>query len=342
MGESGTIDALGEFGLIARYFAPLAGAPDDRVALGQGDDAAVFTIPRTQQLVVTTDTLAEGTHFLGTTAADLVGRKALLVNLSDLAAMGAEPAWMLLNLSLPEGTPLAWLAGFAAGLREEAERHGVRLVGGDTVRGQGGVQVTVTLMGLVGLDRALRRSGAQSGDLIVVSGTLGDAALGLALRQGRTGGVGAAAAAWLEQRLDLPQPRLALGRGLLEGVVGRGVIDLSDGLLSDLGHVCRASGLAARVRLEDIPLSAPAREWMVRQANPWPLLLGGGEDYELLFCVPPAGLSQVQDLGLAQGVAVTVIGEMVSGTPGVVASHNGQELDLSAAGWKHFPAPAAS
>ncbi len=334
-----TIAALGEFGLIERFIAPAAVGAGAGVALGIGDDAAVLNIPRTQQLVVTTDTLVEGIHFFADADPLQLGQKALRVNLSDLAAMAAQPHWYLLSLSLPKETPIAWVEGLMGGLRQAAQLVGgeVALVGGNiTAAPVGARSITITMFGLVGKDRAVTRSGAQVGDQVWVTGSLGDAALGLALARGELGGVDAADDDYLRGRQALPNPPLAFARALQDSAYSRAAIDLSDGLLADLGHLCRASQVAVRVEVTQLPLSAAATRLLSQEGEPlWQRLLAGGEDYELLFTAAPSVKGQIEQLAAEHGVQVSAIGEVVAGS-GVAVNRDGAPLLLTSHGWEHF------
>ena len=269
--------ALGEFELIARYFSRPVARRD--VLVGVGDDAALLEVPAGQVLAAATDTLVEGRHFLPDAPPESVGHQALAVNLSDLAAMGAEPAWTLLALSLPE-PDTHWLEGFARGFHALADRAGLTLVGGDTVRGPR--VVTVQVLGFVPAGLALRRDGARPGDVLYASGSLGDAAAGLELlRDGRRADTDSP----LVRRYRFAEPRLALGMAL-RGVASA-AMDVSDGLLGDLGKLCDASGVGAILELEQLPLSpALLASFDATQAERF--ALGGGDDYELVFTVPRA------------------------------------------------------
>ncbi|MEO5354608.1 MAG: thiamine-phosphate kinase [Magnetococcus sp. XQGC-1] len=336
-----TVAMLGEFGLIERLLAPGAGLSPAGVVVGPGDDAAVVTVPRTQQLVVTTDTLLEGIHFRADADPLLLGQKALRINLSDMAAMGAQPRWYLLSLSLPGETPVAWADALLAGLRQAAQRSAgeVVLVGGNTTGAQpGAIGITITLMGLIGKDRAVLRSGAQVGDRILVTGTIGDAALGWALQRGALSGVDAADALFLQQRQQLPDPPLAMAIALQEGAISRGAVDVSDGLVADLTHLCRASQVGARLFAEQVPLSPAARRQVERHGSSLlAQMLGGGEDYELLFTVAPAAVEAVAVLAQAHGVQVTEVGVITDGSE-VVVTHQEQPLAVAVGGWDHFSA----
>ena len=308
---------MAEFELIERHFAELA-PEGEGVWLGVGDDAAILEPPPGRQLVMTLDTLVAERHFLSGTDPFNLGHKSLAVNLSDLAAMGARPAWALLSLTLPEADE-AWISAFAGGFRQLALGHGVSLVGGDTCRGP--LSISVQLTGFVEPGEALLRSGGRAGDQVRVTGTLGDAALALWLLQQRKEVPRA-----LRQRLERPEPRVAEGQAL-RGIASA-CIDLSDGLVADLGHLCRASGCGARLQAERIPLSPGVRSGI---ADPWALVLGGGDDYELCFTVPPERLPDLK----ASGVTSTCIGELVAGEGVVVFDREGRPLP-PVKGWDHF------
>lgn len=276
-----------EFELIRRFFQTEPRRRD--VVLGIGDDVAVMQVPAAQELVVTTDTLVSGVHFPAETSPEDLGHKALAVNLSDLAAAGAEPAWVSLALTLPEFDE-AWLEGFCLGLRGLLESSGAELVGGDTTRGP--LSVTIQALGLVPAGTVLRRSGAMVGDLIFVTGTLGDAALGLSILRGREA-VPADQREHCLGRLYRPEPRV--GAGIALRGVAHAAIDISDGFLADLGHVLEASGAGARVQLDALPVSAPVAG-MLDATGDWDAVLAGGDDYELLFTAPPAARGVVDEL----------------------------------------------
>lgn len=330
------VSSLGEFELIEACFSPLGTSGAEGVITGMGDDGAVLSVPRTQDLVVSTDTLVEGVHFRSDDDPYLLGRKALLVNLSDLAAMGALPRWYLLSLSLPATTPVRWVQEFARGLRVEGERFDVTLVGGDTTGSLGNLALTVTIMGHLGHGRAVLRSGAKPGDRIFVSGTLGDAALGLAHHLGRLTVADPEDVIHLRQAHQLPEPRVGLSLGLADAALVRGAIDISDGLVADLRHLCTASGVGAEVAFEKLPLShAVRRQLALHEAEVQTLILSGGEDYELLFTVSPGCLGAVANLADQIGVAITEIGVITTGDQ-VHVSRDGTPIRLGAGGWTHF------
>ena len=319
---------MSEFDLIEMIRAATATRRAD-VVLGIGDDGAVLRVPRGQDLVVAMDTLVAGVHFPESTPPDAIGWKALAVNLSDLAAMGATPAWTTLALTLPRAAP-RWVERFAAGYADLSRRHGVALVGGDTTRGP--LSITVQAHGFVPPGVALRRSGARAGDAVYVSGTLGDAAAGLALAQRRLRARGERRAALLE-RLQRPAPRLALGEGL-RGIASA-CIDVSDGLLADLGHVLAASRVGAAIDLGVLPSSAA-----LLSAAPDALARRGlqlaGDDYELCFCVPRARTARVESIAARLRIPLTRIGSITKGRGLRVTDVDGRPLAPAATGWDHF------
>jgi thiamine-monophosphate kinase len=317
---------LGEFELIARYFT--RATPRRDVLLGVGDDAALLAPPPGQALVATTDTLVEGRHFLPGTPPASIGHNALAVNLSDLAAMGADPAWALLALSLPESDE-RWLEEFARGLHELASRHGVALVGGDTVSGP--LVVTIAVLGFVPADAALRRSGAKPGDAIYVSGTPGVAAAGLDLL--RRGVMPFESLDPRVQRLLFAEPRLALGRALRGRATA--AMDVSDGLLGDLGKLARASTVGAVIEMERLPL-APALADAYDREQCERFVLHGGDDYELLFTLPADGAAErAAEIAAQAECVVHRIGRIAAGE-GVHCLREGREEPVTGRGYDHF------
>ncbi|WP_027070673.1 thiamine-phosphate kinase [Novilysobacter defluvii] len=312
---------MAEFDLIDRIRRRIPARAD--VALGIGDDAALLQVPAGRQLVVCADTLNEGIHFPAGTAAADIGWKALAVNLSDLAAMGAEPAWCTLSLSLP-APDVAWLDAFLDGFLELAALHRVALVGGDTTRGP--LSVSVTAHGFVEPGRALLRGGAGVGEDIWVSGTLGDAAAALALLE-----QGAPDA--LRQRLDRPTPRVELGRALAG--IATAAVDVSDGLLADLAHVCRASGVGAEVELDRLPASAALRD-AVGPEQRRAFQAAGGDDYELCFTAPVERARRIEGAAAVSGVAVARIGRTVGGSHVVMRDGGGRPWAPDKTGYEHF------
>jgi thiamine-monophosphate kinase len=315
--------ASSESDLIEHFLRPLSSARAD-VVLGIGDDAALLAVPPQMQLVLTTDALVEGVHFLPGAPSRPLGHRALAVNLSDIAAMGAQPAWMLLSLILPEADE-AWLGGFVSGMGALARTHNVALVGGNLSRGP--LSITITLAGHVPQGAALRRDGARPGDVLYVSGTLGDAAAGRELVQGSAQAASQEAShealrdslsSPLRARFEQPQPRVALGQGL-RGLASA-CIDLSDGLYVDATRLLQASGCGGQIDAASLPLSEPLRSYSGGRAVQ--LALGGGEDYELLFSASPSHAAAIEQLALRLGERVSRIGSVAAGVGLAVNSSN--------------------
>ncbi len=314
---------MSEFALIREYF--LWQAVPDNVRVSVGDDAAVLVLPTDKELLVSVDTFNAGVHFPLDTPPHAIGYKALAVNLSDLAAMGAEPAWFTLALSLPAADQ-AWVAEFTRGMRELAEQHGIFLIGGDTTRGA--LSITIQVMGWVQPGRALLRRGAQHGDLICVSGTLGDAAAGLAIVQQRLT-LPTEDAAFCVQRLNYPTPRVVLGQ-CLRGFA-TACMDISDGLLADLGHILTASGVGARLQHQALPFSPALQRLTLAQRLDF--ALRGGDDYELLFTIPQQSLCEVQKVANNYHIQVTVIGEVDDNQAGLAVDY---AFSDKRQGYEHF------
>jgi thiamine-monophosphate kinase len=327
-------DSSGEDSLIARYFKPLATDPG---ALGLVDDAAILQ-SLGDDIVVTTDAVVEGVHYLASDPPDTIARKALRVNLSDLAAKGAVPAGFVLTLALRSKED-AWLRPFADALGEDAKTFGCPLLGGDTVSTPGPQMISITAFGRVPKGRMVGRTGARPGDLILVTGTIGDAALGLDVL---TGGPAAAALAAdpaareaVALRYRIPQPRNVLAQAVREHASA--AMDVSDGLAGDLTKLCAASGVSAAVNVAGVPLSAVAAGLIARNAVCVETLLAGGDDYEVLCTVPPAQSDALIAAGRAVGVAVTAIGTIVAGheRPRFLDGQD-QELVLKRLSYSHF------
>ncbi len=314
----------GEFDLIGRIRARAGTRPD--VALGIGDDAALLRVPVDHELAVSTDTLIAGVHFPDDTAPADIGWKALAVNLSDLAAMAALPAWALLSLTLPSDDS-DWLDGFLDGFDELTRLHDVALVGGDTTRGP--LAITITAHGFAPNGVALRRSGARIGDDIWVTGTLGDAAGALAQWQG-----GGPRSAKLRFRLDRPTPRIAAGLALRG--LATAAIDLSDGLAGDLGHVIVASMVGAQIDLGRLPTSRILADHFADEPRRWNLQLSGGDDYELCFTAPAANALAIERALAASDTAATVIGCITAGDGIAWATPEGEAFVPRASGYDHF------
>ena len=316
---------LSEFDIIQRFFMPRT----DHTVLAGGDDAALVAVQSGMELAVSTDALIAGRHFFEDADAYGVGYKCLAVNLSDLAAMGARPRWVTLALSLPEANA-QWLEPFARGFLDLAAAHEVDLIGGDTTRGP--LMVCVQIMGEVPAGKALRRSGARAGDDLWLSGAVGDAALALAHLRGNFR-LHAGDLDYALRRLNRPHPRVELGQALLGSASS--AIDISDGLVADVGHVAVASDVRAVMQWELIPLSSVAERYrahpLVREAA-----LAGGDDYELAFTAPPGLRTQIGGLAREVGVDVTRIGVIEPGTGVVVVDADGKPITLAETGFDHF------
>jgi thiamine-monophosphate kinase len=316
-----------EFDLIARLLAPLStGAPG---AFGLTNDAATLAVEAGWELVVTKDMMAENVHFLSDDPPDLVARKLLRVNLSDLAAMGARPLGYLIGAGLTRSTGETWLAAFVAGLAADQETYGVSLLGGDTINvGDGPLVLSLTALGKVETGLALTRSGARAGDVLVASGTLGDAALGLKCLRGEIDAVAPIRDA-LADRYRLPRPRIELGRQL----IGRAsaALDISDGLVADAGHVAKESGLAIDIDASRLPLSTEARHVLDADPDNLASVLTGGDDYELLFTIAESGLAAID----GGDVPLAVIGRCRPGEGVRVSDGDGRDITPVDGGWHH-------
>lgn len=321
--------ACGEFDLIARYFNRYRTARQD-VQLGIGDDCALLTVTDKQQIAVSTDTLVEGIHFLKTISPADLGYKALAVNLSDLAAMGADPAWVSLALTLP-AVDADWLEAFSDSLFEQLDYYGMQLIGGDTTRGP--LSMTLTIQGLIPAGRALLRSGARVGDWIYVTGTLGDSAAGLAILQDRLVVDDERASKALIKRHLRPQPRVLQGQALRQ--LATSAIDISDGLIADLGHILKASDCGARLDLDLLPISSELQQQVeAEQALKWALT--GGEDYELCFTVPEINRGALEVALGHLGVQFTCIGQIAPLSEGIKYQRSGKTVELAWRGFDHF------
>ena len=321
-------DGLDEFDLIARLFRPLTrGVPG---ALNLQDDVALVDVPRGKQLVVTKDAIVAGVHFLPDDPPDLIARKLVRVNLSDLAAKGAEPAGLLLATAFPRSVNTAWLEAFARGLAQDVEEFGVPVLGGDTVATPGPATFSLTALGLVKKGRVPLRSAAQLDDRIWVSGTIGDAALGLYVALGKVSGYPG-----LLDRYRLPQPRLEAGQALARQV--HAAMDISDGLVGDLGHICEASGVGAVIQAERVPLSDEARAAIAAGVGEGlGTCLTGGDDYELLFTAPSSADRRIASLSRRLGLRLSPIGRIIPGSGVRVEGADGEPFRLPGSGYRHF------
>jgi thiamine-monophosphate kinase len=326
--------ASGEDALIARYFRPLATDPG---AFNLVDDAAILKATG-EDLVVKTDAIVEGVHFLSDDPPETIGRKALRVNLSDLASKGASLAGFVLTLAL-RGADDAWLAPFARGLGEDADRFGCPLLGGDTVSTPGPLMISIAAFGRVPAGKMVHRAGAKPGDRVVVTGTIGDAMLGLNILKGGTAaaplGDDSPARDMLIGRYRLPQPRTGLAQAIRDHASA--AMDLSDGLAGDLGKLCAASNVTAAVDAPSIPLSTPAASLLARGAVRIEALVSGGDDYEILCAIPENRFVAFTSAAAVAGVAVTSIGTILAGTsvPKFLDTQ-GREISLSRRSYSHF------
>lgn len=327
------VERTGEEKLIARFFQPIATHPG---AMGLSDDAAFIAPPPGCDLVLKTDAIVGGVHFLpGDPAAD-VGRKALRVNLSDLAAKGARPLGFLLSLVLPREIDEHWLADFAEGLRSDAEAFGCPLFGGDTDGTPGPITISVAMLGSLPSGTMVHRAGARPGDRLFVSGTIGDAALGLALalRQGEHWPIDDAERSFLRSRHQLPRPRMALAEAIR--ACASASIDVSDGLVGDVAKLCRVSQVAAQVDVGAIPFSDAARRVLASDASMLVRMLTGGEDFEIVCTVPPARAEGFRAAARAAGVAVSEIGCIEAGRGVRFLQPDGERLAFREASYSHF------
>ena len=322
--------------LIARYFRPLA---KHAGAFALSDDAAVVEPPAGCEIVLKTDGIIGGVHFFPDDPPDTVGRKALRVNLSDLAAKGAKPLGFLLTLSIPKGIGEAWLSPFARGLGADADLFDCPLFGGDTDRTPGPISISIAVVGAVPRGRMLRRAGAQPGHRLVVTGTIGDAALGVVLRRdpvvAERWGLSPDQRKSLEQRYLVPEPRTAIAELLREHACA--AMDVSDGLIGDLAKLCRVSGVTATIEAARVPLSDGARAALAREPALFETILTGGDDYEVLASVPPDKLASLRDRASAKGVAITEIGVVsVGDTEPRVQDRHGRTLAFAHPSFSHF------
>ena len=302
--------------------------------MGLRDDAALLRVAQGEELVITKDAISEGVHFMGGEDPEWIAKKLLRCNLSDLAAKGAQPLCYFLALMLPEGTSEEWVRRFALGLAEDQALFHISLAGGDTISTKGVLSASVTALGVVKQGTALLRRGAAVGDRVYVSGTLGDSALGLALLQERLGvDVGHVHSLWLKERYFLPQPRIALGQKLVG--LASAAMDISDGLVQDLEHLCRASGVGAVLHRKSLPLSAAARGVIDAQDDWWRAALAGGDDYELLFCAPAAAEKAILAAAGDLHLPVSHIGEIEAGDSVRVLDEQGIDATPDIKGYNH-------
>ena len=317
---------MNEFELIDRFFRNTP--TTENVVCGVGDDAAILRLPQNTQLVVSVDALVADVHFPATAQADLIAERALRVSLSDLAAMGAEPLWFTLALTLPDADA-AWLEKFSAGLFRAAKHYGCDLVGGDTTKGP--LTISVQVMGAVATGGALLRSGAREGDSVYVTGCLGDGAAALSVIKNELP-VDESASRYLLNRFYRPEARFAEANKIAG--LASSAIDISDGLINDLAHICEASGVGAEIDLEMLPVSSAVRASAnLPQQEAW--ALAGGDDYELCFTVPESNVAAIEQLIEVGGLAATSIGKIIKGDS-VTCCRNGKAVIPATRGYRHF------
>ncbi|USG60072.1 thiamine-phosphate kinase [Sneathiella marina] len=331
MTQPPTEDRPGEFDIIREIFAPLSESQPG--AFNLTDDAAILKAPPGTELVMTKDAMVSGVHFLASDDPGHIARKLLRVNLSDLAAMGATPMGYLLAAFWEQGTSIDWIRGFAEGLKQDQQAFSIGLLGGDTVTTSGPQSFSLTAIGNIPDQKVLRRKGARPGDLLVVSGNIGDGALGLKALRGELEFLDPEDLSFLADRYHLPQPRLTLGRALHD--IASSCLDISDGLMADTGHICETSSLAAVLEVENVPLSMAAKNVLAHDKAYLTSILTGGDDYELAFTLPARFESRLPDLSTQAQTKLTPIGRMEEGT-GVRAINNGVEMAVSTPGWRHF------
>jgi len=323
----------GEFELIDRYFRPLATSPG---AFGLGDDAALFRAAAGDDVLLKTDLVAAGVHFFPDDPPGSIAKKALRVNLSDIASKGGVPVGYLLSLALPADWTEAWVKAFAAGLKADQKTYGVTLFGGDTSRAAGGLTVSVAAIGRIPRGGMVHRSGAAPGDLLYVSGTIGDAALALAVRLGRINAraAGRGAISLLDRYLH-PQPRMGLAAAIRR--YASAAMDVSDGLVGDFGHICRQSKVSGVIEAAAVPLSPAARRLVRADPGLMTTVLTGGDDYEILAAIPPKNAAGFERAARAAGVPVTRIGQVRAGKgrPAVVDA-TGSPVPLEHVSYDHF------
>ncbi len=325
-----------EFDLIKRLFLPLTGGRPE--ALDLADDVALIDGPPGTQWAITKDAMVAGVHFFPDDPPELIARKLVRVNLSDLAAKGAEPCFLLLATCFPRDVSEDWLDRFASGLKADCAMFGVAVIGGDTVTTPGPLVLSLTAVGKIPEGAALLRSNARSGDEIWLSGTLGDGALGLLVAKGEGPSLGKAHAEFLLDRYRLPRPRVALGprlRGLAHAAM-----DVSDGLIADLGHLCRASKLHADLEADRLPLSEAAQAALTAGLGEFAALVSGGDDYEILFTAPAAAHDSLEALARDLDLALTPIGRMKAGEGVTLLDKTGGEISLARRGYNHFAGDA--
>jgi thiamine-monophosphate kinase len=321
---------MNEFALIAKYFRPLATSPG---AFALEDDAAAITVPAGDELIITADAIIEGTHFLSQDPIASVAKKLLRVNLSDLAAKGARPLGYLLACLWRRGTAEAAIAEFARGLGEDQAHYGLALLGGDTTASDGPTAFSLTALGLAAKGEMIRRSGARPGDAVFLTGTLGDAGLGLRVLQGETIAGDKMHHGFLTQRFRLPEPRLAFMLAAREHI--HSAIDVSDGLMADAGHIAETSGARLVIEVQPLPVSAAAAAWLAAGGER-AVLATAGDDYEVCFTAPSTKAPALRAAADASHTRLTEVGHVEAGNGAVLVGEDGREIPLARAGYRHF------
>lgn len=325
---------IGEFDLIARYFKPLA----EKVvgAKGLEDDVSTLVLEPGDELVLTADALISGIHFLPDDPPALIARKMLRVNLSDLAAKGARPLGYLMTTAFPAGIDEAWVAEFCRGLAQDQAEFDINLLGGDTVATPGPLSLSLTAVGSAPIGRIPRRHDAKAGDVVLISGSIGDSALGLKVLRHEFLGLEENHRAYLISRYQLPQPRVGLGQALVKSGKVHAMMDVSDGLVADLSHIAKASKVAATLKASAVPVSEAAATLLADDMNLLPLILTGGDDYELLLTAQPSDVRDLQGIAAELEIPLTVIGEVSQGSDVTVIDCDGTALELANKGYQHF------
>lgn len=321
----------GEFSMIEEVFRPLAEV--NHFSFGLSDDAAIMQLDSNQDLVVTSDAMADGIHFDSYTPAADVARKLLRSNLSDIAAMGGIPISYTLTTALPEHYRDTWIEEFAEGLKVDQKNFGVSLIGGDTISSRSLV-LSMTLLGRVDSNQTLRRNGALAGDALYVSGTIGDAGIGLSITKNKPNNIDTASKKFFLDRLHKPSPRLELGQSLI--TLSSAAIDVSDGLIADLEHICAESKVAATVWLESVPISEAAKNFINGDSGANVARLSAGEDYELIFTAPDYSAENIALISKQLGVQITHIGSISEGRGVTVIDRDSEEVFLSSKGFSHY------
>lgn len=329
--SKGEADLPEEFARIRRYFAPLVQLPG---AFNLLDDAAALKVPQGQELIITNDSVVAGVHYRGDESGARIAQKLVRRNLSDLAAMGAEPLAYNLSFAVPRETTDGWIESFAQGLIQDQKKFKWSLIGGDSLAVPQLAVLGMTAFGVVPAGQAILRGGAKIEDDIYCSGTIGDGFLGLRVSRGGFPHVASSVRNFLIDRYELPQPRLELGQGLRS--IATAVVDISDGLVADLAHICRASKVGAIIESQLIPVSLPATEILSQESSLFREILSGGDDYELIFTAPPSRRDQITRLAKDIALPLTRIGKIAEGAAVRVLDLKGQELSLAYKGYSHF------